>query len=548
MLSSMIGTGVIMIGRLLLLILLSAVTLSTNGVISEVLADSPAELPADAFSRCEALGETDFSRLQDAPSQITDTAVVEAQDRDPAYCRVQGYVWPQVGFELRLPLMGWNGKFVEVGCGGNCGTTSWTILCPVHRGYACIASDMGHRGKGPDMLWAYHNLQAQFDLYVRGPHVVGVAGKAITASYYGKPPSHAYFMGCSSGGLQALSLAQRFPYDFDGIIGLCGSPYRADLIMYYIWAAKAFRDENGASRLDERDLQLVHDAALAACDKDDGVQDGIISDPYHCDFDPAQLQCRTDVTQDCLTTSQVEAVRKVYSGPMTSERVKKTYMRGLPPGTELGWTGFIASGSGPAPLEAWVLPILRYMGFDPAPGPDWTLPDFDFDRDYERLGVADALWSARDPDLRRLKAAGAKLIYAYGLSETGSNPAGMIDYYQTVERVMGGRASTQEFFRLFMVPGMDHCGGGAGASAIDYLTYMEDWVEHGRAPDKLIGAHVEDRYLREEVGGALRLKFPLDPDTPVAFTRPVFPYPTTAKYNGQGNPHDAANFKPVDRP
>jgi hypothetical protein len=517
----------------------------------------------DAAARCQALASTDFTQVLDAPTQVAEASVVEAHGDNPAYCRVQGYVWPQVGFELRLPLSRWNGKFFEAGCGGACGNTGWMFLCPLYRGYACIASDMGHQGTGQDLSWAYQELQAQIDFDIRGPHVVALAGKAITERFYAKPPTRAYFMGCSTGGRQALGEAQRFPWDFDGIIGLAGAPSFSAVNMEYIWGERALRAKDGRSLLTRQDLELVHDAALARCDLDDGVKDGIIGDPYHCKFDPSELLCKPGATKACLTAEQVEAVKKIYAGPTTSSGEKKPYIRGLAPGSEMGWIDdngmeFVKSGTELGGLEDWSLNVFRYLAFVPPAGPGWQLKDFDFDRDYKRLGVVETLMGAFNPDLRRFKDAGGKLIYAYGLNDQNSDPAAVIDYYETAERVTGSRAQTLGFFRLFMVPGMAHCTSGDGAFAIDYVSYLEDWVERNRAPDKLLGAHVDRQYLEQhtEVDGkptdawtaALALHFPLNPNIPVMFTRPIFPFPTLAKYKGTGDPKDAANFGPVPAP
>lgn len=500
---------------------------------------------------CESLARADFSEIEDAPTQIIDAQPIDASDGDPAYCRVRGYISPQVGFEMRLPQSNWNGKFFQVGCGGSCGSTRHIRFCPIQRGYACIASDMGNNSGGKGLIWAQNNLQAQLDLNVRGPHVAAVAGKAITKAYYGIAPLKSYFRGCSSGGVQGLSEAQRFPYDFDGIITLSGSPYRSDMIMQYVWGIRALRDEQGRPRLSQSDLRLVNAEAVKSCDLDDGVQDGVIGNPYACRVNLRRLLCKQKKTGSCLTATQIDAVQKVYAGPVTSKGEKKTFPGGPAPGSELGWiddSGYITGGADFSDLQKWSEEVLRYMGFTPPPGAKWKLSDFDFDRDYKRLGVAETLWGASNPDLSRLKQEGAKIIAAYGFNEVNSNPAGMIKYYDTVARTMGGLKDVQDFFRLFLVPGMDHCGGGVGntgASEIDYLDYLEKWVEHGQAPDKLIAAHVNDSYLTRH--DRSQLKFPLATDVPIDFTRPIYPYPLRAKYKGDGNPADAGSFVPVTR-
>jgi feruloyl esterase len=214
----------------------------------------------------------------------------------------------------------------------------------------------------------------------------------------------------------------------------------------------------------------------------------------------------------------------------------------------MGWVDrpygydYVRSDNKLASCEDWALQYFRYMVIPPA-GSDWKVADFDFDRDYKRFGtgVQESLLNAANPDLRKFKAAGGKLMLYQGWNDHTVAPEKTIDYYQTVQRTMGGRASTESFFRLFMVPGMLHCTGGDGAFAIDYVAYMETWVERAQAPDVMIGAHVEGLG-----GAAFWLKFPLDPATPISFTRPVYPYPRRAKYKGSGDPNDAASFQPVE--
>jgi hypothetical protein len=485
---------------------------------------------------CAAIAETNFSEIQDAATRVTSANVVEASGDMPAYCRVQGHVMPSVGFELRLPMSNWNGKFFEVGCGGFCGNISQTACDdPLRRGYACIASDMGTKSGRIDALVFYNNLQAQIDFGFRGAHVTALAGKAITEHFYGRAPNKSYFHGCSSGGQQALSEAQRFPWDFDGIISGAPSPTFSGPMMYYEWSGRQL-----LGTISPDNLKLVYDRAMAECDANDGLKDGIINDPPACKFDPADLLCRAADRTGCLTSDQIEAVKKVYAGPTTSKG-EKIYTGGPMVGSEQTWFGSMqgvayygSSGINPYPIQ-----FFRYVGFMPAQGPGGKYIEFDFDRDYKRLGMAEALFgNANNPDLRKFAAAGGKLIMYNGWADNSDIPSDAIDYYDTTERTMGGRAATQEFFRLFMVPGMYHCRGGPGAFAIDYLSYLEAWVERGEAPDVVIGAH-PDSQDPAEWG-----RFPLDP-AKVSFTRPVYPYPVQVVYNGSGDPNDAAHFRPV---
>jgi hypothetical protein len=486
-----------------------------------------------AAAHCAALRLVDFSRVVDAPTRVDVVELVGASAASPAYCKVQGYIASNVGFELQLPIANWNGKFFEVGCGGFCGRGNEEFFyCPLHRGYACIATDLGHQGDGDGGEWGYNNLQAQIDFGYRGTHVTALAGKAITESFYGKAPSKSYFQGCSSGGQQALSEAQRFPWDFDGILTGAPAPTMTWTILY-AWAKRAMIAPDGKRLFTHTDLEFLQSAAIAKCAVADGVKHGFIEDPRACKFDPAVLLCRAGQSAQCLTESQIQAVKKMYAGP-TNSKGERIYPGGPLPGSESRWDRYVDTD--------WAENYFSYLGFWPAPGPGWKVDDFDFDRDYKRMMLSEPIMgAANNPDLRKFKAAGGKMIMYQGWADQSDIPADTIDYYETTEKTMGGGAATQEFFRLFMVPGMYHCGGGPGPAAIDYLHYLEAWVERGQAPDVMIGAHIQGMSWLD----SMKLKFPLDPHTPISFSRPIYPYPLLAKYKGKGDADAAANFVPV---
>jgi hypothetical protein len=514
-------------------------------VLVMVASASPADAKAGAPSKaateltCKALMEINFSTIPDAPTQLTDAQVVSAYDSKPAYCRVQGYVSPQVGLEIRLPVSDWNGKFLEVGCGGFCGgTNDFIVLCdnPLQKGYACLITDMGHKSTMLDGKWAYNNLQAQIDYGFRSTHVAALGGKAITEHYFGTAPVNSYYLGCSCGGRQGLVEAQQFPWDFDGII--VGAPpiNFAEVFMDMLWKSRAVTGSEGQPLFSPADITRVHQAVLAKCDMNDGVTDGLIGDPRKCKFDPSELICKTGAQAGCLSRPQVDALKKVYAGPMTSKG-ELIFRGGMTPGSETS-----ASGIADYQIDrsvAFSRNFFQYMGFMPAPGPGWKSRDFDFDHDYKRLGMLDSLYPSTNPDLRKFKEAGGKLILWQGWDDGAIPPVNTIDYYETVERTMGGRQATRDFFRLFMVPGMDHCWLGEGAWMIDYLNYLETWVEKGRAPDVMIGVH-------PEATSKPLINFPIDRAN-IGFTRPIYPYPAQAVYKGTGNPNDAENFEPADR-
>lgn len=471
--------------------------------------------PSDPAAACDVLSKTDFSRITDAATHIARAEIVTSSDGQSPYCKVSGIIEPQIGIEMRLPVKSWNGKFMEKGCGGWCGTVmDWACADALPRGYACITTDMGHKGSSmDDVSWAKNNLQAQMDFGFRATHVAALAGKVIAAQFYGSPPKRSYYVGCSTGGYQGVMEAQRFPWDFDGIVA--GAPDIDETQANYrgLWIAKVERDRDGNPIFGKDQLSLLHIAALALCDGDDGVKDGIISNPVGCRFKPDSLRCRPGQMSGCLTDAQVDAARKIYSGP-TDASGNPTSTGSFLVGSELEWENLWPTQS--------LVDYFRY-GF---PGystkPDYKDSDFDFDRDYKRFGLAPQ-YDNSNPDLRKLKTAGTKLIVYHGTTDTIDPPGPVIDYYRMAERVMGGRRNTQSFFRLFLLPGMNHCGGGVGVMDVDWIKALEEWVEARKAPDRIVATHPAH-------------------DNEGRFTRPIFPYPDYARYKGKGDVKQAKNF------
>lgn len=503
---------------------------------------------------CAALAAASFSGIEDAPSQVIHAEATTSKTDGGLpveVCKVDGYVAPQVGFSLILPLQPqrWNHRFIELGCGGHCGMIAAEMCVkPVASGYACIVTDTGHTGTGGDGIWALDNLQAKVDWGYRAPHVVAIAGKSITQRYYGTAAAHSYFMGCSTGGREALQEAQRFPYDFDGIIA--GSPpvRLSDLYIMFAWGARVAHTPDGKPILSLRDLQLLNKAAVAACDRDDGLQDGIIGRPDSCRFSPKELLCSRSRAQGCLSAAQVKAAELIYQGPSTS--AGHILFPGAYPGSEYNpevtdpadgnWNASYISAAGYTPL---MQEAFRSFYFDENPGTGWTYRDFRFDEDYKRMGVMEALVDSSNPDLSRFRDAGGKLLMYEGTNDNSVLPRFVIDYYEKVEAVMGGPKKTQEFARLFVLPGVEHCAGGVGAGTIDYMGAMEKWVERGLPPDRLIAYHLKDH--GPLTMSSLWPEFPIDPQD-VAFSRPVFPYPLRARYRGSGDSNEASSFAPAE--
>lgn len=477
---------------------------------------------------CVAMQGKDFSGIPEAPTQVVRTAIVAARDKVPAHCELRGTVMPNVGFVFKLPA-NWNGRFFMAGCGNWCGTI-YPRACddPLARGYACIASDAGHVARPEDVnwtdgQWAYNNLQAELDYGGRASHVTAVAGKAIAAAYYGRPPEKSYYCGCSYGGHQAMVLAQRFPDDFDGIVGGGAPNNLAALMQQNLWSLANAYTRDFKPIFTEADIDVLHKAVLAQCDMDDGVKDGLLSNPPACRIDPLRLVCKPGQQAGCLSAKIAAIAVKMYSGP-TDNQGKPVSAGGWAPGSELFWRRvYRPDGTG---LAALAPNYFRYMGRSPDLGPGWDPTSYDFDQDHRRNDVMEALYAADNPDLRRFRDAGGKFINYVGWHDLGTIPAEAIDYYEMVTRTMGGRKPTEAFMRMFMIPGALHCRGGEGAETIDFLTYIENWVERGQAPDKMIGSRID------ESGRA-------------AFTRPVYPYPQLPRFHG-GDPKDAASFAPAE--
>lgn len=473
---------------------------------------------------CADLARMSFAGLPDAPTAITSAMLVASSDRAPAHCQVRGYVTPHVGFELRLPIETWNGKLLMQGCRAYCGVIMIDEANDaLKRGYATVATDMGHTGTILDTVWAYNNRDAEIDNAFRATHVTAVAAKAIVRAFQGVTATQSYFRGCSTGGRQGLVEAQRFPADFDGIIA--GAPVAPkNGVLNFYWSAKANLDDNGRAILSPDHVYLIRAAVMKKCDAKDGLADGVIEDPRECEFDPAELQCSNELLRrtDCLTQAQVTAARKIYAGPATSDGTRLT-PGGHLPGSELNWLGtLVAADGGAGSYLKLAEDNLRFIAYAEDPGPSYSVSQFDIDTDPDRMNFMLHLSSGFNPDMRAFRDRGGRLIVYHGWQD---GPAlNTVDFYEAATATMGGPEAMSEFARLFMVPGMNHCGGGPGVNDFDALTALEQWVELGKAPDSLLGVHRE-------------------PNGTETFSRPVYPYPEYARYDGNKERVSADGFK-----
>ena len=462
----------------------------------------------------------------------------------PPFCRVAGTSEPaagsHIGFEIWLPKKDWNGRLKMFGNGGYSSVLPYAEMAAhLTQGYAVVGTDTGHAGEGPD--FARNNSEAITDWGYRAVHTTIVNAKRIVAEFYGRAPRFSYFEGCSTGGHQALTEAQRFPEDFDGIVAGAPGNNRTHLTAAFLWQFVQNQVRAGTPRqiVPARKLPLLTKASYAACKKQNGADAGglpsdpFLNDPVSCNFDPATLLCPGAETDECLTNEQVAVVKRMYDGaqnPRTGERI---YF-GWPAGSESGWSQYWAdpqNAAAPARTDFW-----RYWVFK---DPDWNWQRFDFDADMKRADdqLAGTV-NAMNANLDRFRKRGGKLIQYHGMADPVTPYADSAIYQQRVvmEQLQSrgfssldeAARATGEFYRLFLAPGMGHCGGGPGVAPTNLEQAIEGWVERNEPPASLLA-------VRNAGGVAGK-----------GFTRPLCSYPLIARHNGTGAPDDAASFSCVD--
>ena len=480
---------------------------------------------------CEAIGTFKSKEI----AQIHAEAVPPSASM-PAHCRVTGVLSPEIAFEVSLPAK-WNGRFYMIGNGGHAGEALDDAGRVAQRngalqlGFAFAQTNTGHDArKEPGATFALSNPQKAIDYAYRAVHLTAMTAKDITKDYYGKAVSRAYWNSCSNGGRQGLLEAQRFPEDFDGIVANAPWVDQTGFTIGAIWNQKALSQ----APVTPAKLALVADKVMAKCDAIDGLKDGLIDDPRKCDFNPVRdvPACSAGADgADCLTGPQAAAIAKVYGGPMSNG---KPFFPGYMPGSEAVVTGLFGGGTGSGWMNVIVSAqpgakpadfglaenTMQYLVHNP-PKADYDYRTFDFDRDIHMLDNWSKLADAKNPDLSKFKKRGGKLLMTYGWADTILQPMMGVNYYE--QAVAKNGSDTADFFRLFMVPGMAHCGGGIGPDRHDPMTAMIDWVEKSKAPASIAASRVVNNQ--------------------VVRTRPLCPYPQVARYSGQGSIDDASNFR-----
>jgi feruloyl esterase len=436
----------------------------------------------------------------------------------PAFCRVAASLKPasdsDIRIEVWLPMTGWNGKLQSVGNGAWAGSISYPALATaLAAGYAAASTDTGHEGNNPDFIVGHPDKLADF--VHRSVHEMTVAAKGVVNGFYGSAPKYSYWNGCSTGGRQAFTEAQRYPDDYDGIIAGAPAAYVTRLQGVQVWISQQ-ANRSPASLIPAEKFSLIHNAVLAACDGLDGVKDGVLENPTKCKFDPQVLACKEGDGPNCLNAEQVRTARMMYSGIGTewhlgAQHGINTLFPGIEPGSEMGWN-MLAS---PKPMSLAV-EMYKYAAFNG----NWDLKDFKVDdimRFEKEKGPA---VNSVDPNLNPFFAHNGKLLMYHGWADPGVPPQGTVDYFNSVRETVGAKAS--EDMRLFMVPGMGHCRGGDGTDEFDAVKALEQWVEKSKAPERIEASRIRNGKVNR--------------------TRPLCAYPKVAVYNGTGSTDESANF------
>jgi hypothetical protein len=458
----------------------------------------------------------------------------------PAFCRVVAKAYPtsdsDITIEIWMPLDAWNGKLQGLANGGFAGAINFLELgASLKNGYVATGTDTGHTGSPIDAAWALGHPEKIADFGYRGIHEMTRVAKLVSTQFYGSAPKRSYFAGCSDGGREALMEAQRFPEDYDGILAGAPANYWTGLLSLGVVVTQALT-ATPASFIPPAKIATVGKAVNAACDKGDGVADGVLNDPRRCHFDPAKIQCKEgEDNNECLTAPQVSALKAVYAG--LRDASGRTIFPGYLPGAEEGQGGWALWITGPAPAKS----LMAYFGL----GYYSSMVYDDKAWDYKTFAIESGMKTANEktgdalnainPDLSAFRGRGGKLILYHGWNDPAIPALNTVNYYESVIAKMG-KKQADSFTRLYMVPGMQHCGGGPGpenfGEALDATSTdpqhnirvtLENWVEKGTAPSSFVVSKASSSNSPE-------------------IARPLCPYPLVAKYKGSGDSNEAENF------
>jgi len=501
---------------------------------------------------CSSLAGVDLTDIGGTGSRIASSKRTTQSGGE--FCEVEGRLAPSIGFKVVLPVAGWTQRYLQVGCGGLCGRIGMEVgaadgCVPLNQGgFVVAATDMGHQGMAPEFG---RDPQQRVDFAYRSVHLTALASKKLIKAYYGQQEAFSYFTGCSDGGREALMEAQRYPQDFNGIIA--GAPamlFQFQNSLHHGWLAASNTGDDGKPVLTASRLPILHKAVLAACDGLDGQVDGLITDPRVCHFNPETVQCPAGATDksSCLSAREVAVAARIYAGATDAQTGEYLTVGSAQYGSELGWAGVFVPRTDKEPIFSTLIALgaLKNLIFAQDPPDSYALSDLQFSKKtVDLLKARHPLFDATNPDLSAFRNAGGKLILWHGWSDEHISPLTTIAYHEAVQQQMG-KTVVDSFERLYLLPGVQHCGRGEGPSAIDLLTPMLNWVERGQAPDSVVARAATERNdfgqpMAEGPGkpaGALAASLP----KPSSRSRPVFPYPAVAKYSGSGNPDEASSY------
>jgi len=478
---------------------------------------------------CSDLLSADLSSIEEG------TVISSATETEPdgiPYCLVVGTLPPNATWEVQLPMETWTQRYLQNGCGGLCGPTMYNLDV-----VAAVGSDQYDNGNfvlattdmngGTDGTFALDE-DALINFAYLSVHNTAQIAKALIKEYYGQAHKYAYFNGCSDGGREAVMSALRYPEDFNGIVA--GAPaflFQFQNSFHHAWLATNNLNEDGtAAILNPTRLPILYDAVISACDSLDGLEDGLLADPRICDFDVSTITCTDDTDNStCLTLAEAAVAKAFYTGPVDPTIGEHLTVGELQYGSEMAWVGVgVPSEDGGVPgSEAIALSALRYVIFEDAPGANYTLADFAFDNaTIALLEPRHPFIDAVSPDLSAFKAAGGKLILWHGWADQHISPRTTIAFHEALQAEMGEDA-VEEFNRLYLFPGVWHCGSGEGVPDFDLVTPILSWVEGGEAPNEIIASSDPD-------------------DSTVNRTRPIYPYPQVPTYSGSGDATNASSF------
>lgn len=443
------------------------------------------------------------------------------------HCKISGTIGNEINFELLLPK-NWNARFAMGGGGGFVGSVQNMARSSIKDGYATVGTDTGHKGNGIKADWALNNMERQVNFGHLAVHRTAVVSKEIIRRYYCADPEYSYFIGCSRGGGQAMMEAQRYPEDFDGIVTGAPAFNWPAIAAEFIQNSKIIYPD--PSNLNEpvitlANLKLLQSKILEQCDAIDGVKDQILNDPRECDFDPDLLpKCPDNALGDnCFTSAQIEAIRVVYAG--VTVKNMEVYP-GFPLGGESeqgGWQAWIVGpNEGTMQLNfpslhfGFGTEMFKYLIFN---NPNWDYSSYDFSNFSEETKYASAFLDATSTDYSGFKNRGGKMIIYHGWNDPALSALATIEHYNSAKEKDN---NLEDHIRLFLLPGVLHCGGGPGPSQTNWIELVRNWVEKGIAPERVV---VSKKKGKKDV-----------------MTRPVFPYPKTATYDGKGDTNKESSF------